>query len=153
AYDTLDNKYINDVTMYFISSKKAKEPFNVSVAPSETEKISEKFKMELMFTKPVFETLPDSIFFRYDSLNIVNIDPETDFQWNNNKDKLVVTKILKKNLVNTNISSEAAPQNNNRNLTNNSSDGAVQLYIANGSFISIENDSSKVIDRKYKFIN
>ncbi|MDQ3392840.1 MAG: Ig-like domain-containing domain, partial [Bacteroidota bacterium] len=46
AYDTLDNKYINDVTMYFISSKKAKEPFNVSVAPSETEKISENFKME-----------------------------------------------------------------------------------------------------------
>lgn len=154
AYDTLDKQITDEVFIKFITSKKPAEPFNYTISPSENERIAENFRTEISFTKPVIRIITDSIFFKYDSLNLVTIDPEKDFIWNQRKDKLVIEKKLDKKLVQNQGSSEAIPQQNNRSLTSKTSnEGAVQLYMSKGSFISVENDSSKVFDKKYRFIN
>ncbi|MDQ3535529.1 MAG: Ig-like domain-containing domain [Bacteroidota bacterium] len=154
AFDTLDNKLEEEVTIKFITSRKPLETFSYTSFPSENERINENFKIEFSFTKPVIKVVTDSMFFQYDSLNIVNIDPETDFSWNKTKDKLILQKRLNKDLVSKNISTEASPQQGNRSLTSKpANEGAVQLYMAAGSFISVENDSSININKKFRFIN
>ncbi|CAN5434624.1 Ig-like domain-containing protein [soil metagenome] len=151
--DSLDQELNYSFNLKFIESRKVPEPFNFTITPSENE-IKENYKATLIFNKPIKEVLTDSIFFQYDSLNIDYINPEDEISLNENRDRLTIRKKLSADMVTKSSATEVSSRPSPRSLNSGSlNDGTVRLYLGPGSFVSIENDSSKILDKKYKFTN
>ncbi|MGK7393785.1 MAG: Ig-like domain-containing protein [Candidatus Cyclobacteriaceae bacterium M3_2C_046] len=112
------------------------ESFTTTFKPEASEPITENFIAKLKATKPITTINYDSIFFKYDSISFIPVEP-ADITINQHNTEIIITKKLDKSQSN---SQEGQPAN-------------VQFYAAAGSFMSVENDSSASIKRTYNFID
>lgn len=119
AKDSIQTESIDTVSYYFIDSKIKPDPFTFEILPAAIDVVAEE-KVELQFSKPVESINLDSIFYKIDSVQQINL-VDSALTWNRNRTS------LKWNL----------------NFLNHFSENKTSsLNLKKGAFISIENDSS-----------
>lgn len=180
AIDSLDQQVTDTLYIRFEESRRAKEPFNVTVSPKTGTAIEENFKSNIKFNKPVSAINFDSLYIQYDSLNQIPFDPEQHFTWNTYQDELKINIQLDAGLAASLASEAAAAREREKELaaqeqteqdtiaqqapngarpqgrgpagtTSSGPAGGVFLYAGKGAFISVENDSSANQQLKYAF--
>lgn len=137
AFDSIGNQLDTLIYIKFDEYDGPSPQFSQSFKPDNNEAIKEKFSGRFEFNKPIYQINYDSIFFMYDSLDILPLD-SSDIVFNQHKDVANIDIVLDRD-----------------NLPKNDSTGEVtnkiQFYIAKGSFISVELDSSQSVSRTYSF--
>ena len=141
AKDSVENQIEGTYAISFRLSKRKKSAFSEKIITNQKRYITEKFDGKIMFTKPVETINTDSIYFYYDSLNSIQINPEKDLKWNDNHTELELSKLLKLDTILTANDSIPLPEFNR-----------VNLKLNKGAFISVENDTSIASSKEYVFV-
>jgi uncharacterized protein (DUF2141 family) len=150
AKDSINQQVQDTLYIRFEETKRSPAEFKYSLKP-EGGPIQEDFTATFTFTKPIKEINTDSLFFRYDSLNHVQLT-NSNFTWNKRRDELTIQKLLEPAKVinqlpatiDTTAESKPAP-------TTSAGAQGVTLYVGKAAFISVENDSSTAKTQDYKF--
>lgn len=156
AIDSIDNQI--DTTLYakYLTREVTPEKFNVTIQSSSI--VAEKGQMNatLAFTKPVKEINFDSLYFQIDSLRKINFTKE-DLNWDPFLRKLTISKKVSRDLF---ISEEALPKpvstpapptvQGKKGTEKKPTEIQNQFISGFGTFISIENDSSKKLTQNIK---
>ncbi|MCG8475299.1 MAG: Ig-like domain-containing protein [Cytophagales bacterium] len=141
AIDSLEQKIDSLLYVKFRESKRKLNDFEISVEKQTKRFIDSNFVAGFWFSKPVSEINSDSIYFEIDSLNTLPVDPKECFTWNDSRNRLKITKLLKVD----SASIVLADSTKFPDLLNFS------LKMNPGSFISVEKDSSTQISQNYHF--
>lgn len=156
AIDSIDNQI--DTTLYakYLTREVTPEKFDVTIQSSSI--VAEKGQMNatLVFTKPVKEINFDSLYFQIDSLRKINFTKE-DLNWDPFLRKLTISKKVNRDLF---ISEEALPKpvstpapptvQGKKGTEKKPTEIQNQFISGFGTFISIENDSSKKLTQNIK---
>ncbi|MGC3948257.1 MAG: Ig-like domain-containing domain [Chryseolinea sp.] len=145
-----------DTTLYIKFSQRAikPQPFQLSAEQFSLSAVSGQLNGKLVFNKPVLHINYDSIFYRIDTAQVVSITP-TDVKFDSTRTTLTIRKQIDKALLQPKAATaqrkepqqprpgqprpaadQKAPKK--KQPTNN------EFYAAAASFLSVENDSSKV---------
>lgn len=181
ATDTIGQTVTDTLFIKFPATQRKSDPISHKLTPSSNSKVLEDFEAKITFNKPVININYDSLFFYYDSLTIEPILQE-DITWNEFRDELTINKKLDKKLLekespietlkdSINISNEDTIQqeiieekdikkikgkkDGDKTKEKNKFDkkeNQVMLFMAKGSFVSIENDTLPEISAFYTFI-
>jgi uncharacterized protein (DUF2141 family) len=153
AMDSVE--YSIDSTFYvkFQESKRKKEGFSFKMTPQNKSEVPIDFKGAFAFTKPVLSVNTDSLFIRYDTLHMDTLRLNKDIFFNVTRDTLFIKKTFNKEWSVAKKPADEKEQNEpGKNLPQraqpSSSTGPV-LYAGTGAFISVDNDTSKVISYSY----
>jgi hypothetical protein len=146
AVDSINNKI--DTTLYLKFSNRAIKPEALKATPSNFQVIAHKGTLtgKLQFNKPVAQINYDSILFRIDSLTSIQVQP-SDITIDSIHNTITIHKTFDKNLLLPKPAPAQAPADDpkafkQKQLKDRPAAIKNQLYIARGSFISIESDSS-----------
>ncbi len=159
AVDSVGQKIDSTFYLKFIESSRKAANFNSSVSKAQILP-NEIFTGKIVFSKPITHINTDSLYFQYDSLTFEKIDTLTDFTWNKNRTELSILKRLHSELYKVAAdtvkkdSTKAKPKKRVPGADSFSSGkGAarVTLYLGNHSFISIDADTSKVMQKDLRF--
>lgn len=162
AIDTIGQAIDTSFYIKFGESQRKLADITVTVEPASGKKIEEDFTAEIKFSKPVATVSSDTMVIEYDSLTIVPVTPAEDFTWNKFRDHLTIEKQLDKSLLNRVDSSALADtltapadslQPRNTPPAQKIPDKDVTMFLAEGSFITVDNDTVKEIKATYEFIN
>ncbi|MEQ9285555.1 MAG: Ig-like domain-containing domain [Cyclobacteriaceae bacterium] len=167
--DSLGNHLTDTVFVQFKSSKRKPETFNFSYTPDTKFKIQNSIKFKLNFSKPIAHTNYDSITIAYDTLQSLTI-VDSIATWNINKTILTFETNLDKNYIPNQmllleqellLEDSIARANQDPNDTTLATIPPVQFSplpnqilfkIKPAAFISIDQDTSEVSERKYEFL-
>lgn len=167
--DSLGNQLTDTVFVQFKSSKRKPETFNFSYTPDTKFKIQNSIKFKLNFSKPIAHTNYDSITIAYDTLQSFTI-VDSITTWNTNKTILTFETNLDKNYIPNQmllleqkllLEDSIARANQDLNDTTATTIPPVQFSplpnqilfkIKPAAFISIDQDTSEVSERKYEFL-
>ena len=159
ASDSVGQKIDSTFFLKFIESSRKSASFNSSITEAKILP-NEVFNGEINFSKPITQIITDSLYFQYDSLTFEKIDTVADFSWNKNRTTLTIEKQLHSELFKVAIdtvkkgSIKAKPKKRVPGADSFSSGkGAarVTMYLGIQSFISIDADTSKVIQKDLRF--
>ena len=145
--DSIDQVAIDTFYVKFQPSQREPNPLTLSVKPATNTSIEKEFIAQLKFSKPVESINFDSIYFRYDSLNVIQFTAEDSIEWSQHQDQALIYKSLfnpadtVKNDVNQNGRSE--------NISRTSTE--IMFNVGKGAFMGVENDSSESKTLKYSF--
>ena len=142
AKDSIENKIEGEYAVSFKASKRKSAEFSQKIIENPKRYINRKFDTKIWFSKPIRSTTQDSIFFFFDSLNVISINPETDFKWNDTRNEVEIQKLLRLDTIITANDSIPTPT-----FTR------VELKINKGAFISVENDSSATNSKNLTFVS
>lgn len=180
AIDTVGQEVIDTVTIKFSPTQRKSDPATSKITPSNNTTILENYEGTIEFNKPIKAVNLDSVFFYYDSLMIVPIQ-DHELAWNKFRDKLTIRTKLDKSLLERerpkvdtaaadttniieepNISEDKSP---NVQSTNNKKEigekviskfdkrsNQIMLFMAKGSFITVENDTLPETTALYSFL-
>ncbi len=181
AIDTVGQEVIDTVTIKFSPTQRKSDPATSKITPSNNTTILENYEGTIEFNKPIKAVNLDSVFFYYDSLMIVPIQ-EHELEWNKFRDKLTIRTKLDKSLLErerpkvdsaaadtTNIIEESdiseEEESPNVQSTNNKKEieekviskfdkrsNQIMLFMAKGSFITVENDTLPETTALYSFL-
>ncbi|MEC7755293.1 Ig-like domain-containing protein [Roseivirga sp. UBA1976] len=130
AKDSLNNTLRDTVKLYFTQSKLEKTAFSVNTVP-EKPNVVKGTQLTLAFSKPILELRADSLILQLDSTRTIPLNSQ-DFQFNPYKTELYTNLTLSDYMSNTN------PE--------------LKFAAGKGSFISIDQDTSKQYTQTFKFI-
>ena len=110
-----------------------KDPFSFSFSPPNQSKWYEMSQsVKILFSKPVLKTHPDSLKIIHQDSLLLDL-PDSLLRWNRNRTELL-------------IESPFLSQDFHRE------GGAAKLHFGKGSFVSVENDSSQMVQLRYSGI-
>ena len=112
------------------------EDLTQSLNPPNNATVQPEFKGKLSFNKPIKEVYFDSLFFMYDSLNLQYIT-EDNLTFSEHQDEIKIDVLLDKSKLDQQEEAEKT----------------ILLYASEGSFISVKNDSSSTIKRRYTMLD
>ncbi len=135
--DSINNKLDTSFYISFEPYEGPRPDFSQSFLPENNSALKTNFRGLLTFNKPIYNNNYDSIFIMYDSTTIQFLD-SSNFSYNKYKDQISIDLTLDK---------EKLPRNDSTGEVTNK----FNFYMAKGSFISIEQDSSQMINRSYSF--
>jgi uncharacterized protein (DUF2141 family) len=172
AFDSVNQKI--DTVLYIKTSKAKPTPEEFSISIKDWKLSQQKGILQgtIIPNKPIKSILFDSIYYRIDSVNTITLEAN-DFTWNQDLKQYHVRKKLDRSLHTTdpprttsaNTPSrqpqQPAPQNSDRKQKGNRAKQQTQepvgisaepftINFGNGSFLSIENDSSRAFSEKIK---
>lgn len=180
AIDTVGQQVLDTVAIKFAPTQRKSDPATAKISPASSTTILEEYEGILEFNKPIKAVHLDSIFFYYDSLMIVPVEAH-EIEWNKFKDKLTIKTKLDKALLEreipqadtlttdtTNLNIEEIVQEEEENTTSQSRrnkkeegkkivskfekrNNQIMLFMAKGSFITIENDTLAEIKTLHSF--
>lgn len=156
AIDSIDNQI--DTTLYakYLTREVTPEKFDVTIQSSSI--LAEKGQMNatLVFTKPVKDINFDSLYFQIDSLRKINFTKE-DLSWDPLLRKLTISKKVSRDLflpeeaLSKPASAPAPSATQDKKITTKKPTEIQNQFISGfGTFISIENDSSKKLTQNIK---
>lgn len=152
-YDSLNNQLTDTVFVKFKKSNRKKSEFIMDIFPSD-KTINENLELMLKFNKPINYFNKDSFILKYDTIKIINI-PDSTFIWNETKTKLKIQVHLDKTYLPKEIErikhEIALADSTKSNEKGIGIKNVIKLYIAQATFLSVDNDSSEVIKLKYNF--
>ncbi|NJN28206.1 MAG: hypothetical protein HC819_20665 [Cyclobacteriaceae bacterium] len=171
ATDSINTTISDTLNIKFTESKRKPEDLKIDLKPEKNTQIQERIPVEITFNKPILYTNTDSMFVRFDTTRILQIN-DTLFSWTKNRNKLLFDLTIDRSLTDTLLSqrnrlnqllkdSLAEQQNLNtekRQISKEKSslvkqiNKGLQLYLGYGSFISVELDTSKNITANYSFV-
>ncbi len=162
ATDSILSHVTDTLYVKFTESKRKSEEFTYKLFPSNNSKIPYDYKGIISFSKPVKFINTDSVFIRYDSIHIDTLHIGKELTYNRYRDTVSIQTTLNKNLLTAGVqASSDKSQNNNsipptNSLASTSKAGKKQsgptLYLGEGAFISVENDSSKRTTTNYQIL-
>jgi 5-hydroxyisourate hydrolase-like protein (transthyretin family) len=129
AVDSAFNVLKTDIKIKFEEPRRGKpqtSAFTVKTKPANGEKILPDFSYTIEFNKPVKTFFPDSIQFLADTITPLTVNPDENFTWNTYRTELTFKKALEFN----------AP---------------LKVNIPEGTFFSVEGDTSKAIETLHQF--
>ena len=159
ASDSVGQKVDSIFFLKFLESSRKTASFNSNIAEAKILP-NEIFNGKITFSKPITQITTDSLYFQYDSLTFEKIDTVEDFYWNKNRTTLTITKQLHSELYKVAIDSvkkdsiKTKPKKRVPGADSfNGGKGAahVTLYFGNRSFISVDSDTSKVMQKDLRF--
>lgn len=167
--DSLGNYLTDTVYVQFKSSKRKPESFNFSYTPDTKFKIENSIKFKLKFSKPIIQANYDSISISYDTLKSFTI-VDSLFRWNTNHTLLTFETALDKNYIPNQMLQFENEQLRLDSLARANLDptdtttaipppiqfsplpNQILFKIKPAAFISIDQDTSEVSERKYEFL-
>lgn len=158
-YDSVGNALKDTLYVKFIESKRSKEKFSFQVKPENNKKIFPEYHGEFSFNKPILTFNTDSIYFLYDSADYSCVNTDSGFIWNKYKTELHVLHTLdpsrlyssKSDSLKNKVLSEDNPENIRSKSMDAVTKGKLTFYLGNGTFVSADNDSSKMQKISYSF--
>lgn len=173
AIDTVGQQVIDTVAIKFAPTQRKSDPATSKLTPATNTSITEDYEGIIQFNKPIKSINLDSAFIYYDSLMIVPIE-EDELEWNKFKDQLTIKKRLDKSLLEREIhlpeddllsdTTQHEQENYSEEITEEveeeeqkvnkfeKRDNQIILFVGNGSFITIENDTLPEIKTVYSFL-
>ncbi len=159
ATDSVGQKIDSTFYLKFIESNRKIANFSSTLSKSQILP-SEIFNGKIVFSKPITTIITDSLYFQYDSLTFEKIDTLADFTWNKNRTILTIKKQLHSELYK--ITADTVKKDSIKSKTKKRVPGAgsfsggkdaakVTLYLGNHSFISIDSDTSQVMQKNLRF--
>ena len=140
AKDVLGTVIEENVTIQFKEGKSQNKPASYTFKPTSGTAISPDFVGTMTVNKPVKEVVADQLVFVFNNQDIVRINT-TDLQFNAQRDVITITKQLDPRML--------MPQKN-KNQGSEETAGLV-LQMAEGAFVTVEGDNSKVMRHAYTF--
>jgi hypothetical protein len=169
AIDSLGNSLRDTVFVKFKESRRKPEKFSFTIKPNSNSTIDKLINFQIDFSKPIKTINSDSLLISYDTIRYQKI-PDSLFIWNNRKTKLTFRQPVNRNYIpeqvtlfldnqhlldslakvnaDTTSSTLTKPQSNRVNLPKNQ----IILTVKSASFMSIDGDSTELIERKYPFL-
>ncbi len=165
--DSVGNSKIDTIYIKFTDRKLILGDLVIDISPGHNSKVTEEFLVKMNFSKPIISINCDSLLVMYDTLKTYRIDSIGEITWNWNMTQLTITAKLDKNYLKSKIEEIKQLKDSltrldllngvQPNLTIKPAKqrkiniNKVQLYAGYGTFISIENDSSKILQPIYEF--
>ena len=137
THDSIGNVLDTAIYVKFTDYDGPISQFTSTFKPDNNKEIKPEFNGIYQFNKPIFSVNYDSLFFRFDSLNIVYLD-SNNLEFNDHKDRIQI---------NVNLSRDQLSKNDSTGEETNK----FIFTSGRGSFISIEKDSSQSITKSYSF--
>lgn len=137
ATDSVNNKLDTSLYINFEPYEGPKPDLTQSFVPENNFELKSTLHGFLTFNKPIYKINYDSIFIMYDSVTYQYLD-SSNLNYNKYKDQISIK---------TKLDKDKLPKNDSTGEVTNK----FNLYIGKGSFVSIEQDSSKSINRSYSF--
>ena len=169
AIDSLGNSIQDTVYVGFKESRRKPEIFSLKIKPSNSTTIDQSIKFQLDFSKPIDKFIIDSLSISYDTIKYESV-PDSLFIWNTRRTQLTFEQNVDKNYIPLQIklfqenqyrldsirkinsdTSQIISSNiqlNTQNLPNNQ----ILLTVKPATFISVDGDSSELVERKYPFL-
>jgi len=171
AIDSINSIIEDTLYVKFSDSRRKPDELSMTIYPKSNSAIEPRFTVELAFNKPIVEYSLDSLYVQYDTTKISQVSDST-FEWNKFRDKLTFDVMVDKALVDTlelrkkklaeiqrdsiktaDAQSTEKKQMRRQEATTPKINQGLQLYIGAGTFYSADNDTSKALGAKYKFID
>ena len=160
AWDSVGNTLIDTMFLKFTESKRKPENFEYSILPKNKAKIEDRIHTTIQFTKPVINTVIDSIYFIYDSLTVQNLPDSIQFKMNDKKDEISFeVDLFMKEYMNKIKELDTVKTETDQSAEKGARSGISRkkfeliYHVGKGSFISVENDSIPQIEYTYTLIN
>ncbi|MDA0193698.1 MAG: Ig-like domain-containing domain [Bacteroidetes bacterium] len=177
AVDKVGN-FSNDTVYAKFTDREIKfEALKLNVSPPDKAQVLDQIMLNFTFNKPINYFNGDSLLVKYDTLRTDRLDSITDLTWNNTKTELTAIlipdrqylidlealnklrsdsiKILQDSLKVLGIvdttSLVGTPKGSSKDTAKPLQTNRLRLYLGKGAFISIENDSSKLINYIYSY--
>lgn len=134
--DSIGNVLDTALYVNFDQYEGPRPDFTQKFIPNNNQEIKENFKGRFIFNKPILSVNYDSLYFLYDSTNVLKLDT-TNIFFNERKDEAEINIKLSRNQL---------PKDTTGQSINN-----ISFFSGKGSFISVELDSSQTLSRNYSF--
>ncbi len=165
--DSVGNSSVDTVYIKFTDRKLNLSKLNIDLKPINGTGINENLELKLTFGKPIRSFSYDSLFIKYDTLKTVRIDSIGKLSWNWNNTQLTIKtgvekdyialrlaelQILKDSLTLLDSIRGFIPDTTIKKVKQRQIDPhKIQFLAGFGSFISVENDSSEILQSVYSF--
>lgn len=167
--DSLGNTLLDTVYVKFKESRRKAEKFNFTIKPKANSIIDKSIKFRIDFTKPIKHINSDSLLFSYDTIKYETI-PDSLFHWNPRKTQLTIFQTVDKNYIPQQVKLFLDQQHKLDSLVKAKEDtisrdiektpfttpklpkNQILLTVKPSAFISVDNDSTELIERKYPFL-
>jgi hypothetical protein len=158
AIDSLNNILCDTLFIKFQETKRKKEDFKVSIQPANNDVIQENFQSVISFSKPIAFLNTDSLYIRYDSINVDSIDFKGDIKFNEHRDVVTINKKLKQEyfIFSKEVSGEQPLKVSEKSIKPSSqvsTTTGLQFIFGKGTFISVEGDTSSRHINTYKVMS
>ena len=172
--DSINNIVSDTVWVKFKESNRKPDKFELKLSPK-AGPLPLNFNLTFTFSKPVIYVNKDSIFFQFDTTRINDFPDDSLFNWNERKDELIIPVKLNKTLADTIAAIRSRKEKMKMDslkskITKKKKGGplakkqmaskeskkphinrGLQLYLGEGSFISVEKDTLKTTTSNYVF--
>ena len=138
AFDTVGNLLQDTLTINFRESNRKKERLKQVFTPRSGAQVNPLFKGILTLNKPIRNVTADSILVMFDSLHITPV-PLENIAFSKQRDSVTIQMPFDTNVL--------------ANLGDGSRMPGFRFYMGKGACITVDKDSSQVIDQQYKFKN
>lgn len=172
AKDSIHNTVTDTLYVKFTESRRKTDDFTMQLTPANRSSVNANFTTNLTFNKPILAYNTDSIFMRYDTTKIFQVNDST-LRWSKHKNELSFDVMINKVLIDTlnaqkqrmlasiNDTTQILEEQQNIKRQASSKDApkepkinqGLQIYIGNGAFISADNDTSVAFGNNYKIID
>ncbi|MFY0651556.1 MAG: Ig-like domain-containing protein [Cyclobacteriaceae bacterium] len=175
CFDSLGNHITDSLYIKFKESKRKPEDFKFTLSPTTKYKLNTKIPLTFTFSKPISNSTIDSIKISYDSLQSINIQDST-LNWNDNKTELKFELTVDKKLIPYYVDSlqkkwfkedsllkvqydllDSIGQDSLSQISRNPRpklpEPVIRVFIPAATFISVDNDSTALLEQSYRFIN
>jgi uncharacterized protein (DUF2141 family) len=140
-----------DTTLYVKFLQRTTKPENFQFQLNDLQVVGNKgiIQGSFKFNKPVISVNYDSVFYRIDSANLINIHQE-DLRWDSLRNTLRFKRTFDKALIQTTApsTSQQRPRTSSPGASTQKKSNANEFYAGAGAFISIEQDSSRRLIEK-----
>ncbi len=161
SYDSLKNTSIDTTYIAFQESSRPKSEFSINAFPTSNQEIEPIQNISLDFSKPVKTWDLSNFKIRLDSIHSFQPD-SIGIKWNHNYTKAYISSVINRNQIidSVNLWTEAIAIDSlnpdtlsmiRKQLLEKYDKKTINLVIQEQTFISVEDDTSSVLDLKYKF--
>ncbi len=161
ASDSVGNTILDTIKYVFLESNRKPANFTYSFVQNKLE-LTDKPQIQLSFSKPIDTLIKNKISIQADSL--LRLIPTFDYSWNRNNTKVDLTFDITESFIDSlqlSITPTDTVTTDSISLNNSITPSELLLFIEEGAFISVENDSSsekstgirKVIDKPKGVLN
>lgn len=152
ATDTLQQLAQDTVFIKFNESSKKPEKFNLTTSPKPNATFGDSINIKIAFNKPVTSIDLDSLLIKGDTLLTIPLKMyNPDVRWNHDKTKLDISYLFNWTQYSDSVA-HIINQSRPDSVTQITEVNKFTFHAAKGSFISIEKDSSSIIDNNYSVI-
>ena len=140
AMDSLNSEVEDTIYLKFEETKRDKDKYDINITSKDIKPESPSIEITVNFSKPSEIGIPDSLYIAIDSLNKITFD-STNFTWNKYFSQLIINKNIDKSTL-------IIPDSLVTKIKT-----SLNLYAGELAFKSIEQDSSKALQKKISVID